>query len=57
VHRVEDAPVDRLQPVAHVRERPAGDDGHRVIDVRLFHLVFDPDLLDPGGLSVVGVSV
>ena len=37
VHRVEDAAVHRLEPVAHVGQRAADDDGHRVVDVGLLH--------------------
>ena len=34
VHRGQDAPVHRLQPVAHVRQRARNDDAHRVIEIR-----------------------
>ena len=40
-HRVQDAAVRGLQPVANVRQRPSDDDAHRVIKVRTLHLVFD----------------
>jgi hypothetical protein len=43
VHGVENSPMHRLEPVAHVRERPADDDAHRVVEIRLAHLVFDVD--------------
>ena len=46
VHGEEAAPVHRLQPVAHVGERPADDDAHGVVHVGPLHLVFDVD----GGL-------
>lgn len=39
IHGVEDAPVDRLQAVPHVGQRPAHDDAHGVLDVALLHLV------------------
>ena len=45
VHRVEDAAVHRLQPVAHVGQRAPDDDRHRVVEIRLAHLVFDRDLV------------
>ena len=45
-HRVEDAPVDGFQAVPRVRQRPAHDYAHRVIHVRLAHLVFDIDRRD-----------
>ena len=47
VHRVEHAPVHRLEPVAHVRQRPPHDHAHRVVEVRRAHL-----LLEPAGLDV-----
>jgi hypothetical protein len=43
VHGVEDAPVHRLQPVAHVRQRPADDDRHGVVEIRLPDFVLDGD--------------
>ena len=46
VHRVEDAPMHRLQAVAHVGKRAADDHAHRVIDVGPAHLVGDGDRLD-----------
>ncbi len=49
VHRVEDAPVHRLQAVAHVRERAADDHAHRVIEIAAPHLVLDRD-----GRAVIG---
>ncbi len=39
IHGVENAPVDRLQAVPHVGQRPAHDDAHSVLDVALLHLV------------------
>ncbi len=43
LHRVEDAPMDRLQPVAHVGKRPRHDHAHGVIEVGALHLLFDAD--------------
>src|SRR6266566_8217200 len=40
---VEAAAVDRLQPVADVRQRAADDDRHRIIEVRPADLVLDRD--------------
>src|SRR5208283_567092 len=34
-------PVHRLQPVANIRQRPAHDYAHGVIQVRPLHFVFD----------------
>ena len=47
VHRIEDAPVHRLEAVAHVGQRTRHDHAHRVIEVRALHLVRDrygPDI-------------
>ena len=45
VHRHEDAPLRRLEAVAHVRQRPADDDAHRVVEVAILELVFDVERL------------
>ena len=39
VHRIEDAPVHGLEPVAHVRQRTRHDHAHRVIEVVALHLL------------------
>src|SRR3546814_19351156 len=41
VHRVQHAPVDRLESVPNVRERAADDHAHGVIEVAATHLVFE----------------
>ena len=41
LHRIENAPVHRFQPVAHVRQRPADDHAHRVIEIGALHFLFD----------------
>ncbi len=41
VHGVDDASLDRLEAVADIRQRPADDHAHGVIEVRALHLVFD----------------
>ena len=38
VHRVQNAAVNRLQAVAHVRQGARRDDRHRILDERLLHL-------------------
>ena len=43
-HRVEDAPLNGLEAVAHVGQRPRGDDRHRIREIALPHLIFDVDL-------------
>src|SRR6185436_3118706 len=45
-HRVQHAPVHGLQPVAHVGQRAPDDDAHRVVEIRLAHLVFEIDWED-----------
>ncbi len=42
-HAVQAAAMHGLQAVAHVRQRAADDDGHRVVEVRASDLVFDRD--------------
>ncbi len=49
VHRIEDAPVHRLEAVARVRERTRHDHAHGVVEVRAFHLVGDRYRTDIGG--------
>src|SRR4029078_962750 len=46
-HRVQAAPVHRLEPVLDQRQRPADDHAHRVVDVGALHLLLDVDRLDP----------
>ncbi len=48
-HRVDDPPVHRLEPIAHVRQRPRDDDRHRVLDVAALHLDVQVDRLDRVG--------
>ena len=43
VHGEQDPAMDRLEAVAHVRQRPAHDHAHGVIQVGLTHLVFQVD--------------
>ena len=43
VHRVQDAPVHRLQAVARIGQRARHDHAHGVIEVGAFHLVEDGD--------------
>ena len=42
-HTVQDAPVHRLEAVAHVGKRAADNHAHRVVEIRLAHLVFNVD--------------
>ena len=41
VHRIQNAPMHRLQTVARIRQRPRHDHAHGVIEVGAFHLVED----------------
>ena len=43
VHCVEDPALNRLQAVAHVRQRARDDDAHRVVEIRLAHLLLELD--------------
>ena len=43
LHRVEDAPLHGLQPVARVGQRARDDHAHGVIEVGAAHLLFDGD--------------
>ena len=43
VHGEQDAPMHGFEPVAHVRQGPAHDHAHGVIQVGLAHLVFQID--------------
>ncbi len=43
VRAVQDAPVHRLEPVAHIGDRSPDDDAHRVVEVRRPHLVLNRD--------------
>src|SRR5581483_1266798 len=45
-HGVEDAALHGLEAVAHVRQGARDDHAHRVVEVRLPHLVFDLDRAD-----------
>ena len=45
VHAPQDAAVNRLEPVAHIGERPGRDDRHGVVEKRLLHLGLDVDVL------------
>ena len=63
VHRIEDAAMHWLQPVAHIGQRTGDDHAHGVIEIRPLHLVDDRDRPNvgrrawrarSGGLIVVG---
>jgi hypothetical protein len=58
-HRVQDLAVHRLQAVPHVRQRPAHDHAHRVVEVRALHLHVEADRLDPATAKIrqIGTDV
>ena len=43
VHGEQHAPVDRLEAVPHIRQRPADDHAHGIVQIGLLHLGFDAD--------------
>ena len=45
-HAPQDPPVNRLEAVASIRQSSGNDDGHGVLEERLFHLRLDLDRLD-----------
>ena len=57
VHRIEDAPVHRLQSVARVRQRAGHDHAHGVIEVAALHLLGDRHRANVGGTAVRGRGV
>ena len=60
LHGVQNAPVNRLQSVADVGQRAPDDHRHRIVEIRLLHLLFDIDGLnveragDAGAVSAAG---
>jgi hypothetical protein len=49
VHGVQAAPVDGLEAVLDVRDGPADDDGHGVVEVGALHLLLEADDREVGG--------
>ena len=45
-HGIKNAPVDRLQPVAHVGQRPVHDGGERIGEIAFLERVLEVDGLD-----------
>ena len=43
LHRVQNPPMHRLQPVAHVRQRAADNHRQRIVEIRPLHLLFNVD--------------
>ncbi len=55
VHGIQDAPVDRLEPVARIRQGAGDDHAHGVIEVRAAHLLVDVDAVDRADVHRVAV--
>ena len=56
LHRVQEPPVNRLEAVARIRQRPAGNGGERVLQIALFQRVAQRNLFHfavAGGISFV----
>ena len=49
VHRVQDPPLHRLEPVAHVRQRARGDDADGIVEVPALRLVRQRGIFGPWG--------
>ena len=49
VHRKEDAAMDRLEAITCIRQGPANNNAHRVINIGGTHLLADIDVFDPLG--------
>ena len=45
-HTIEDAAVNRLEAITHIRQGTSNNHRHTVVDVRGFHLFLDVDLND-----------
>ena len=50
-HSKQDAAMNRFQTVTHVRQRASDNHGHRVVEIRAAHLLFDVDRCD---ISAIG---
>ena len=46
VHGVKDPPLNGLEAVAHIRQRPPHDHAHRVFEIRALHLLMQGDRND-----------
>ena len=57
VHRIEDAPMHRLEAVARVGKRARHDHAHGVIEIAALHLLGDGDGANVGGAGLVRLLV
>ena len=46
VHRKQNPPLNRLEAVAHIWQRPPHDHAHRVLEIRALHLLMQGDRND-----------
>ena len=54
VHGVQNTPMHRLQPVAHVRQRASHDYAHGVIEIGVLHGIRDINRHDGAGHGLTG---
>jgi hypothetical protein len=54
VHRMENAPVHRLEPVADVGQRPRHDHAHGVVEIGAAHLLLDRNGADVARFAIRG---
>ena len=52
VHRHQDAPLRRLEPIAHVGQGPADDDAHGVGEIAVLELILDVERLVAVAISI-----
>jgi hypothetical protein len=45
-HRIQNPPVNWLQAIANIRQRPTHDDTHRIIEIRARNFGLDVDWVD-----------
>ena len=57
VHRIEDAPMHGLEPIARVRQSARHDHAHGVIEIALLHLLGDGHRANVGGAAVRGRGI
>ena len=57
VHRKQDAPLHRLEAIAHIRQGPAHDHAHGVFEVGALHLQVECDRLDACFWALLGHPV
>ena len=56
VHRKQNTAMDRLQTVAHIGQRAAGDDAHRIINKRILNFFFHDNGHDFAVCKIIHIS-